>query len=104
MSEQTPPQYEKDPDAKLDYQIDWRADESDGGPYLEDGETISTSTWDVPAGLTQVTPAPSIVSGEKTVIWLSGGTVGEWYRVVNSIVTSAGRDDDRSIMIFIKQK
>jgi hypothetical protein len=84
---------EKDPQAKLDYAVDWSA-------WLQAGETITTSTWTVPAGLSQITPAPSIAAG-VTTIWLGGGTLGARYDVVNHIVTSQGREDDRTLHIFV---
>jgi len=37
-------------------------------------------------------------------IWLSGGTSGVTYRIVNHIVTAAGREDDRSIYIRVADK
>lgn len=86
----------KDPQAKLDYTVDWTA-------WLQTGETITTSTWTVPAGITQTTPAPSI-SGGKTTIWLSGGTVSTRYVLVNHIVTSQGREDDRSLPIDVMER
>jgi hypothetical protein len=37
-------------------------------------------------------------------VWLSGGTVGERYTVTTRITTSAGRTDDRSIEIWVRQR
>lgn len=53
------------------------------------GDTIGTSSWSVsPADLTlyDETNTPS-----TTTVWLSGGTVGQYYAVTNTIVTSGGR-------------
>lgn len=88
--------FEKDPQDKLDYAVDWTS-------QLAVGETISTSTWTVPTGITQITPAPSIDDGIVT-IWLSGGTVGTRYDVLNHIVTSQGREYDRTVPILVVQK
>lgn len=85
----------KDPNAKLDYGFDWSA-------WL-DGDTISASSWTVPTGLTQsVSPAPSF-SATTTTIWLEGGTAGEKYSVSNHITTTAGRQDDRTIVVSVKE-
>lgn len=87
-----------DPTSVLDYAVDWA---SKG--WLADGETITNSTWAVPAGITQTVPAPSIAAG-KTTIWMTGGTVGETYRITNHITTSAGRQDKRSINIQVEDR
>jgi hypothetical protein len=89
--------YVKDPQDVVDYNIDW------GTNRLVGGETISASTWTVPTGITQTTPAPSI-NGGVTTIWLLGGTVGVEYAIVNHITTSAGRQYDKTRTIFIAEQ
>ena len=90
--------YIKDPDAVLDYGVDW-------SPWLETGETISTSEWTAsPDGLTVMDePAPGM-SGTSTLVWLSGGVAGRTYRVTNRITTTAGRIDERSIEIRVRER
>lgn len=83
----------KDPDAKLDYQIDW-------SEWLGT-DTISASTWTVPSGLTKVS---DIFTTTTTTIWLSGGTVGSVYEMVNHITTATGRENDRTLKIGIEQQ
>lgn len=90
----TKPRYTKDPDAVLDYQVDWSS-------WLESGETISTSTWVVPTGITE--DSSSNTSTDAT-IWLSGGTVEETYTVTNRVTTSLGRTDDRSFVISVQER
>lgn len=85
-----------DPQAKLDYAVDWSA-------WLQSGETISDSTWTVPPGLTEATPGPS-ESGGVATIWLTGGTVGQNYMVTNHIKTSMGREDDRSLFLRVTER
>lgn len=80
--------FRKDPDAVLDYTVDW-------GAWL-DGDTIATSDWVVPDGITEDAATNTTTSA---TIWLSGGTEGAAYRIVNRIVTAAGRTDDRTIVI-----
>ena len=82
---------DKDPGAKLDYAVDWTA-------QLQASETISTSTWTVPTGLTKVSEA---ISGGKAIVWLSGGTVGVAYSVTNHIITNQSREDERTIPIVV---
>lgn len=83
----------KDPDAVLDYDRDWST-------YLEEGETITSSTWTVPDGLTEEPGGTH--SDTVAKVWISGGTVGKSYVITNEITTSEGRIDDRSIKIKIK--
>ncbi|GAB3884691.1 phage fiber-tail adaptor protein [Terrabacter terrigena] len=88
---------EKDPQAKLDYAVDWTA-------WLQPSETITTSTWTVPAGLTKASsPAESVVGGKATV-WLSGGTAGTRYDVTNHIITNQGREDERTLVILVNDR
>jgi hypothetical protein len=56
----------------------------------------------VPSGLTQITAG--ITGGTITVVWIGGGTVGTDYTLVNRIVTSAGRTDERSIIIRVRNR
>ena len=83
----------KDPDAVLDYQIDW----SD----LLGDDTITSSEWVASDGIT--IDSNSFADTAATV-WLSGGTVGQDYAVTNHITTDGGREDDRTITIMVRQK
>lgn len=84
----------KDPDAKLDYGFDW-------SDWLSTGETISTSTWTVPTGMTQDSSSNTTTIA---TVWLSGGTVGITYRLINKIVTSQSRTEERSIDIVVENR
>jgi len=86
--------FTKDPQDVLDYVLDW-------SDWLDTSETISTSTWTVPSGITKDSDSKS---SSETVIWLSGGTVYENYRLVNHIVTSLNREKDQTIIIYIVDK
>lgn len=87
----------KDPDEVLDYKFDWDTN------YLEDGETISTSTVTAETGITK--DSDSITDTDRTVtVWLSGGTVGNEYTVSSRIVTSLSRTAERSIEIKIVER
>ncbi len=86
--------FTKDPQDVLDYVLDW-------SDWLDTSETISTSTWTVPSGVTKDSDSKS---SSETVIWLSGGTVYENYRLVNHIVTSLNREKDQTIIIYIVDK
>lgn len=84
--------YSKHPDAKLDYTVNW-------ADFLGETDTIESSTWDVPDGLTGSAAA---FTDSAAVIWLEGGELGEEYVVSNSIVTAEGREDVRSFTVKIE--
>lgn len=80
----------------LDYAEDWAAWLADAG-----ADSITSSSWTVPAGITQNNAART---STKTTIWLSGGTVGATYRITNRIVTAGGRTAERSFDVVIQQQ
>ena len=83
----------KDPEAVLDYTINWTA-------WL-DGDTILTSVWTVPTGITKDSESNTTL---RATAWLSGGTDGTNYIVVNTIVTAAGRTDERSVVVYVRDR
>lgn len=88
---------DKDPQAELDYKFDWSAWLSSMG----DSDTISSSTWTVPAGITKGATSNTTTI---TTVWLSGGTDGAVYNVVNRIVTAAGRTEERTLVVRVRQR
>jgi len=84
----------KDPHAVLDYGFDW-------SEWLATGETISSSAWTIPTGIIKDSDTNTTTT---TTAWLSGGTVGTTYLVVNRITTSAGRTEDRSVYIRVENR
>lgn len=84
---------DKDPDEVLDYNIDW------SDRLVSD--TILTSTWVVPAGITEDSTENTTTT---TTIWLSGGTLNTKYSLVNRITTAGGRTMDQTVTIRIKTK
>ena len=91
---------DKDPDEVLAYTIDWQ-DSAD--PVLGTSETISTSTWTVPAGLTK--DSDSKTNTTATVV-LSGGTAEVKYQIANKIVTdsSPARTYERTVNLKVKER
>lgn len=84
--------YKKDPNAIKDYSMNW-------APWL-DGDTIATSTWIVPTGITKLSDTNTTTT---TTIWLSSGTANSTYRLTNRITTAGGRTEDASITIHITE-
>jgi hypothetical protein len=92
------PTFEKDPQATLDFSVDWATNFNSAGSPTP---TISTSSWTVPSGLTQVSAS---VNGDNTVatVVVSGGAAGTVYELVNHIIRSDTLEDDRSIYIYVR--
>jgi len=85
--------FTKDPSARLDYEIDW-------SDWLN-GDTIATSTWLVPPGVTNINESHTAITA---TIRLSGGTHGIDYECLNHIITSSGQEDERSIIVQVRQQ
>jgi hypothetical protein len=81
-----------DPDAVLDYAIDW-------SDWLADGETISSATWTV-SGATKGTD--SVVGGIATV-WLSVPS-GSQISAACLVATDSGRSDERTLIIPVAER
>lgn len=82
----------QDASAKLDWGIDW-------SEWMDDGDSISVSDWT--ASSDDLTLSSDSVSGDTTIVWVEGGSAGNWYTLTNSIVTSEGREDERTIRLQI---
>lgn len=88
----------KDPDAVLDYSVDWTE-------ALEDGESLLAAEWIVhpedAGGLAILSEATAGTLRSATV---SGGRPGDLYRLTNRVTTDQGRTHDRSFLIRIAQR
>lgn len=89
----------KDPNARLDFRVDW-ADEEEG-PWLAAGEEIASSTWIVPPGITEDSDDHDATTAW---VWLTGGTVGQTYAITNRITTNQARIDDRTMKIYVTER
>ncbi len=85
----------KDPQAVLDYQLDY-------SNYLASGDHISTSTVTVDSGITL--DSDSLHNNGKLVtINLSGGTAGTVYTVKNTIVTNDNRTAVKRFRVKVEE-
>jgi hypothetical protein len=86
-----------DPDANLDYSEDWSAwlAEIVGGDTIADALILPESP---------LVLGSQSISGGVVTAWISGGEAGNTYRVVFRITTAAGRIDDRSIYLKVKDR
>jgi hypothetical protein len=87
-------QISKDPDAILDYVVDWTS-------WLTPiTDTIASVVWVVPTGVTETAV---LFSNTSATIWLSGGTLSKVYTIVCRVTTANGRTEDHSFNILIEQ-
>ena len=90
--------YLKDPQASVDYAIDWPA-------AFIGAATISSSDWAVtPDEAGGVAVAGSSLDGGRCVATLEGGAAGRIYRVRNRILLSDGRSDERSLSLRVEER
>lgn len=89
-----PQTFPKDPDDVKDFKIDW----SDWLGSTSPVDTIATSTWVVPSGITKDSDSNDTTSA---TIWLSGGTDRRMYTLTNRITTAGGRTKDDCIYIRV---
>lgn len=83
----------KDPDERLDYTIDWTA--------RLDGDTIQSSVWVIPSGLSNYDDSFTNISA---TVWLTGGIAGQEYEVTNRVTTAAGRIMDQTVRLPVRAK
>jgi len=88
----------KDPDAVLDYSVDW------GAEYLA-GDLIADSQWSVdpdePGGIAIV---GNDFDASTSSVKAAGGIAGRLYRLVNDVALESGRSDRRSIVLRVEKR
>lgn len=88
----------KDPEAMLDYSVDW------GAEYLA-GDVLTTSSWTVvPAEAGGVSIVSNRFDLMVSTVQVSGGIAGRIYRLTNHVVTAEGREDSRSILLRVEKR
>jgi hypothetical protein len=89
----------KDPDAVLDYAIDW------GAEYLAADDLLAGSSWSVsPDEPDGVVVVASDFQDRMATVQAGGGVTGRLYRLANRVVTQSGRTDERSIMLRVEKR
>jgi hypothetical protein len=89
----------KDPDAVLDYAIDW------GAEYLSTDDLLAESSWSVtPDESDGVVVVASAFEDRMSSVQVGGGIVGRLYRLANRVVTQSGRIDERSILLRVEKR
>lgn len=91
----------KDPQARLDYSIDW-------SDWMTTGDTIATSVWTVETiagdGANNLDNYTNTLSAATSVttVYLQKGVAGHNYRVTCRITTANGLTDERYFRVFVK--
>ena len=89
--------FRKDPDAILDFSWDW-------SEWLEvNDDRIVSFEIEVDGVTLEADPAPA-TDGSVVTAWFSGGTAGTRATATCHIVTNAGREDDRTMTIVIRER
>lgn len=84
--------FSKDPNATLDYSMDW-------SNWLASGESLTCSVWTRTS--TDIVETNTSLTTSVATIWLTGGSAGSTYSIANKVGTSGGRIDERTIDIKV---
>lgn len=89
----------KDDQAKLDYTFDW-------SQWLAPiTDTIASAVATIHGdGIATIGSPATQVGSTSVTIWVAGGTIGQQYQLECKITTAAGRIDERSIYINVKDR
>lgn len=93
-------QISKDPQAKLTYTLDW-------GLWLNDGDSLSTVTWEIVTRANDPVPLIKVsggIQGTKTYIQLDNGQEGKSYTVYAKILTADGLEDRRFFKVKVENR
>lgn len=87
---------DKDPAAQMIYTLDWTN-------WLEDGDSISSGSWEAAARRNDPTPIvvedSGVTTGTKTYVELSGGQADKTYIITVTINTTNGITDRRNFRV-----
>lgn len=88
----------KDPEAELDYAVDW------GAEYLGE-DSLAESEWEVapvePDGVTVLSANFDLLIA---TVKAGGGIAGRLYRLTNRVVMESGLVDSRSITLRVERR
>jgi len=88
----------KDPEAALDYAVDW------GAEYLN-GELLSQSSWQVvPVELGGLQVIAERFDERLSTVTAAGGVAGHIYQLTNHVVLASGLSDSRSIVLRVEKR
>lgn len=82
------------PSAVLDYSFDWTG-------WLQTNEAVTSSTWTINPTLTLTNPT---LIGAIATTFVSGGVMNSSYTLTNTVNTSQGRTDSRTMILNCQNK
>lgn len=85
----------KDPEDVLDYGFDWST-------WLDDGDTIATSSWAVDGSGLVIDDESETTT--VTTVWLSAGDLEKVYQVTNHVISAEGREKDWSFVVKMQSQ
>lgn len=113
--------YDHDPNARLDYTMDWAATEDADGnpildsdgvqikPYLQNGDSITVSTPTITddnfAETTELTVDEDSFDGTTQIAWVQAvDAAAGTYLLTFYIETADGRKDERTVALIVKHR
>jgi hypothetical protein len=88
----------KDPEATLDYAVDW------GAEYLS-GDALKQSSWTViPDEIGGISVGESSFDDKLARVTASGGVAGHLYQLTNHVVLASGLTDNRSVVLRVEKR
>lgn len=88
----------KDPDASLQYGVDW-------SQWLTAGDNLFSSTWTVETtGTNAITYTSPFILDNVALVTLENGQAGTIYTVANTIVTDEGWSDTRRFRVKVEPR
>lgn len=88
----------KDPQANLQYGVDWR-------DWLAPGDNLLTSTWQVESTATNAIESTTpFILDNVALVTLTGGVEGEIYTIANTITTDKGWQDVRRFRVKVERR
>lgn len=85
-----------DPSSRLNWSHNW---EDPLDPWLADGDTIASRQWTI-SPLNAGSPETPVLSNDTSdIVFVSGLQAGRVYRLTEHVVTAAGLEDDRTLVL-----
>lgn len=86
----------KAPGANLTYTFDWAT-------WL-DADTLSASTWTIDVTDGELSIVTTHTNLTTSTVQLSGGTEGQEYHIRNTITTTGGFGDERTLLVSVQER
>ena len=88
----------KDPEAILDYAVNWAAE------YLGEDQILQSDWTVAPAETGGAEIVSSDIASGAAIVKVGGGVAGHLYRLTNHVLLGSGREDSRSIVLRVEKR